>query len=85
MDDTKGWGHECDDAFWAIKEYTTSPLSLSQPVEGEELYMYLAASATVVSATLVRLGLDSKKRPIISSVRRSSKRRSCSQTLSEWH
>ena len=64
MEDTKGWGLKCDDAFWAIKEYTASPLSLSQPVEGEELYLHLVALVTVVSATLVRLGFDSKKRPI---------------------
>ena len=59
--DAKGWGLECDDAFWAIKEYIASPLSLSQLVEGEELYLYLVASTTVVSAALVRLGPDSKQ------------------------
>ena len=62
--DTKGWGPKCDDAFQAIKEYIASPLSLSHPIEEEELYPYLAASATNISATLVRLDLDSKKRPV---------------------
>ena len=55
-----GWGPECDEAFRAIKEYIASPLSLSQPVDGEELYLYLSSSAIAVSAALVKL--DSYKR-----------------------
>ena len=62
--DTKELGPECDDAFRAIKEYISSPLSLSQPVEGEELYLYLDPSTTAVKEALVRLGLDYKQRPV---------------------
>ena len=45
-----------------IKEYIASPMSLSQSVDGEELYLYLSASTTVVSATLVRLNFDKQQR-----------------------
>ena len=62
--DTKEWRAECDDAFRAIKEYIASPLSLSQPVDGEELYLYLAASTITVCVALVRLGPNSKQRPV---------------------
>ena len=48
--------------FQAIKEYIASPLSLSQPVNREELYFYLSASATAVSSTLVRLDSDKRQR-----------------------
>ena len=44
--------------------YITSPLSLPQLVDGEELFLYLAASATAVSATLVRLDIDGKQKPV---------------------
>ena len=60
--DAKSWGPECDKAFRSIKEYTASPMSLSQPVEGGELYLYLSSSGSAVNATLVRL--DSEKRQI---------------------
>ena len=60
----QGWGLECDEAFYAIKEYIASPMSLSQPMEGEELYFYLVASATTVSVALVRLNSGGKQRPI---------------------
>ena len=62
--DTKGWVPKCDDAFRAIKEYITSPLSLSQSVEEKELYPHLAALATDINATLVRLDPDCKKMPV---------------------
>ena len=62
---------ECDDAFQAIKEYIASLLSLSQPVEEEELYLYLAASTTTISVALVRLGPNSKQR-VVYFVRRHS-------------
>ena len=61
---TKGWGPECDKAFHSIKEYITFPLSLSQLVDGEELYLYLAASVTAMSATLVRSDIDGKQKPV---------------------
>ena len=56
--DSTGWGPKCDEAFRSIKEYIASPLSISQPVDGEELYLYLAASTTSAHATLVRLDDD---------------------------
>ena len=61
---SKGWGLECDKAFHAIKEYVASPLSLSQPTNGEDLYLYLVASATTVSASLVRTSEDGKQKPV---------------------
>ena len=61
---TKGWGPECDKAYHYIKEYIASPLSLSQPVDGKELYLYLAASAMAVSAALVRSDMDGRQKLI---------------------
>ena len=63
---SKGLGPECDKAFQSIKEYISSPLFLSQLIDGEELYLYLAASATSMSAALVRADEDSKQKPIYS-------------------
>ena len=40
---SKGCGLECDRSFHSIKEYIASPISLSQLVDGEELFLYLAA------------------------------------------
>ena len=59
---TKGWGPKCDKAFRSIKEYIASPLSLSQPVDGEELYLYLATSAMVMSEALVRSNVDGRQK-----------------------
>ena len=61
---SKGWGLEYDNAFHSIKDYIASPLSLSQPVDGEELYLYLAASTMTVITTLVRSDGNGKKKPI---------------------
>ena len=57
---SKGWGLEYDRAFHFVKEYIASPLSLSQSVDGEELFLYLAAMASVVSVALVRSDEDDK-------------------------
>ena len=62
--DVKGWGPECAKAFRAIKECIASPLSLSQLVDGEELYLYLSTLATAVSGTLVRLDSNKRQRPL---------------------
>ena len=56
----KGWGPECDRAFHSIKEYIASPLSLSQSVDGEELYLYLAALGTTISEASIQLDGDDK-------------------------
>ena len=61
---SKGWGLECDKAFHAIKEYVASPLSLSQPINGEDLYLYLAALASAMSVALVRSGENGKQKPV---------------------
>ena len=61
---TNGWGPKCDKDFHSIKEYIASPLFLSQPADGEKLYLYLTASATAVSAALVRSDVDNKQKPI---------------------
>ena len=64
MSPLKGMGIGVRQAFRAIKGYVASSLSLSQPVSGENLYLYLATSATVMSSTLVRLGEGGKQRPV---------------------
>ena len=61
---TKGWRPECDKAFHSIKEYIASPLSLSQSVDGEELYLYLVVSATAESAALVRSDMDGRQKSV---------------------
>jgi hypothetical protein len=48
------WSDECENAFGKMKEYLASPSLLSQPEEGEILYLYLAVSASAVSSALVR-------------------------------
>ena len=58
------WGLECDKAFQAIKDYLASPLILSQPVEGEEIYLYLKTLALAVSATFVWASSDDGQRPV---------------------
>ena len=62
--DTKGWGPEYDTTFGEIKEYVASRLSISQPIEGEELYLYLSSSAAAVRAALVRMDANRGQRPI---------------------
>ena len=61
---SKGWGPEYNRAFHFIKEYIAFPLSLSHPVDGEELFIYLATSASAMSATLVRSDEDDKQNSI---------------------
>ena len=70
-------GPKCERAFQAIKDCLASPLILSQPVEGEELYLYVAASAPVVRVALVRTAVDGRQRlvffcgnPVFDSVQR---------------
>ena len=48
------WNEESQEAFEALKKYMAEPPLLSKPVEGEVLYLYLAASDQAVSAVLVR-------------------------------
>ncbi|XP_050277987.1 uncharacterized protein LOC126719481 [Quercus robur] len=48
------WTDECEAAFQELKQYLSSPPLLSPSKEGENLYLYLAVSASAVSATLIR-------------------------------
>lgn len=48
------WREECEEAFQGIKGYLSSPPLLSQTLNGEPLYLYLAASPTAVSSALIR-------------------------------
>ena len=48
------WTDECQKAFDDLKKYLSSPLLLSPPMPGEELYLYIAVSQAAVSAALVR-------------------------------
>ena len=47
------WTEECDATFQELKHYLSNPPLLSSSKEGENLYLYLAVSATTVSAALI--------------------------------
>lgn len=47
------WTKECQKVFEELKNYLGSPKILSQPVQGEDLYIYLAASDKAISAVLI--------------------------------
>ena len=44
------WTEKCEVAFQDLKEYLSKPPLLSPSVEGEDLFLYLAVSQTVVSS-----------------------------------
>ncbi|GFZ06814.1 hypothetical protein Acr_18g0009840 [Actinidia rufa] len=48
------WNEESETAFQQLKEYLGSPPLLTVPTIGEDLYVYLSVSPTVVSAVLIR-------------------------------
>ena len=48
------WTDECEAAFQKLKRYLSSLPLLSPSKEGEDLYLYLAVSASAVSAALIR-------------------------------
>ena len=48
------WIDECEAAFQELKRYLSHPPLLSSSKEGESLQLYLAVSATAVSAALIR-------------------------------
>ncbi|GFY85492.1 hypothetical protein Acr_04g0002300 [Actinidia rufa] len=57
------WNEESENAFQQLKEYLGSPPLLTVPTTGEDLYVYLSISPTVVSAVLIREE-DQVQRPI---------------------
>ena len=48
------WTDECETTFQELKRYLSNPPLLSPSKEGNSLQLYLAVSATVVSAALIR-------------------------------
>ena len=57
------WTDKCEIAFQELKRYLSNPPLLSSSKEGENLYLYLAISATIMSAALVQEE-DIKKLPV---------------------
>ena len=57
------WIDECEAAFQELKRYLSNPPLLNLSKEGENLYLYLAISATVVSAALIQEE-DKKQLPV---------------------
>ena len=47
------WTEECEATFQELKHYLGNPPLLSSSKEGENLYLYMAISATAVSAALI--------------------------------
>ena len=54
LNQTFAWTDECEAAFQELKYYLSNPPLMSSSKEGEDLFLYLAVSATAVSATLIR-------------------------------
>ena len=50
------WTDECEAAFQSLKEYPAKPSLLSPSVGGEDLFLYLTVSPTIVSSTLIQIG-----------------------------
>ena len=48
------WTDECEAAFQELKHYLSNPPLLSPSKEREDLFLYLAVSATVMSTALIR-------------------------------
>ncbi|KAL2243474.1 UNVERIFIED_CONTAM: hypothetical protein Sindi_0465400 [Sesamum indicum] len=48
------WTTECGQALQELKEYLTKPPLLTNPKEGETLFLYLGVSENAVSSVLVR-------------------------------
>ena len=57
------WTDECEAAFQELKRYLSHPPLLSPSKEGESLQLYLAVSATAISAALIREE-DKKQLPV---------------------
>ena len=50
---TFAWTDECEAAFQELKRYLSNPSLMNLSKEGESLQLYLAVSATAVSAALI--------------------------------
>ena len=48
------WTLACEQALQDLKRYLTSPLLLSKPKDGEQLFIYLVVSEGAISVVLVR-------------------------------
>ena len=48
------WTDECEATFQELKRYLSNPPLLSPSKEGENMYLYLAVSAIVMSAVVIR-------------------------------
>ena len=48
------WTDKCETMFYELKRYLSNTPLLSPPKEGGDLFLYLAVSATIVSAALIR-------------------------------
>ena len=57
------WTDECEAAFQELKRYLSNPPLLSLSKQGEDLYLYMAVSATAVSAALIQEE-DKKQLPV---------------------
>ena len=57
------WTDKCEAAFQELKRYLSNPPLLNLSKERENLYLYLAISATVVSAALIQEE-DKKQLPV---------------------
>ena len=59
-----GWNKECDQDFMAIKQYLTQPQIMANPKAGDTLYLYIAVSNVLVSATLFKEYENWKHKPV---------------------
>ena len=55
------WTEECEHALLRLKQSLSQPPVLSRPVDRETLFLYLAVSVEVVSATFIRETHDRQK------------------------
>ena len=58
------WNKECDQAFMENKQYLTEPPILASLEAGDTLYLYLAVSKALMSATLFKEDENRKQRPV---------------------
>jgi len=46
------WTHECEEAFWNIKTFMSSPPILHRQTQGAVLFLYLSISDNAMSSVL---------------------------------